>query len=104
MIFTNARLIFPMEFATGLTLSWNTEKSPRLSERSLAHRKHDVIDLSGNYLAPGFIDVHVHGALDRDTMEALAEALSALQFSCEWRHDIAYSLQLRPLSKQSSRS
>src|SRR5262249_54294186 len=31
-------------------------------------------DLRGNYLAPGFIDLHVHGALGRDTMEASAEA------------------------------
>jgi N-acetylglucosamine-6-phosphate deacetylase len=37
-----------------------------------------VVDLSGNYLAPGFIDLHVHGALGRDTMEASPEAFRAI--------------------------
>jgi N-acetylglucosamine-6-phosphate deacetylase len=37
-----------------------------------------MVDLHGNYLAPGFIDLHVHGALGRDTMEASAEAFQAV--------------------------
>lgn len=35
-------------------------------------------DLRGNYLAPGFVDLHVHGAVGRDTMEASAEAFRAI--------------------------
>src|SRR2546428_12190463 len=38
----------------------------------------DVVDLDGNYLAPGFIDLHVHGALGRDNMEASVEAFQAI--------------------------
>ena len=38
----------------------------------------EVLDLQGNYLAPGFIDLHVHGALRHDTMEASAEAFQAV--------------------------
>jgi N-acetylglucosamine-6-phosphate deacetylase len=37
-----------------------------------------AIDLQGNYLAPGFIDLHIHGALGRDTMEASPEAFRAI--------------------------
>ncbi len=37
-----------------------------------------VLDLHGNYLAPGFIDLHVHGALGRDAMEASAEGFQAV--------------------------
>src|SRR5205814_865670 len=44
-----------------------------------AANDHDiVIELDGNYLAPGFIDLHVHGALGRDTMEAAAEAFRCI--------------------------
>src|SRR5215468_575272 len=78
MIFTNARLIFPDEIRHGLDVVVEHGKIAAISVRSLAHRKHDVIDLNGNYLAPGFIDVHVHGALGRDTMEASAEAFGAV--------------------------
>src|ERR1700738_4051559 len=38
----------------------------------------DDVDLNGNYLAPGFVDLHLHGALGRDTMEALPEAFHAI--------------------------
>jgi len=33
------------------------------------------IDLAGQNLAPGFIDLHVHGAMGHDTMDATPEAL-----------------------------
>ena len=52
--------------------------TPRLRRTSERVRRKEVIDLNGNYLAPGFIDLHVHGALGRDTMEASAEAFRAI--------------------------
>jgi N-acetylglucosamine-6-phosphate deacetylase len=53
-------------------------KVAAICERLLARRKHEAIDLNGNYLAPGFIDLHVHGARGRDTMEASVEAFRAI--------------------------
>jgi N-acetylglucosamine-6-phosphate deacetylase len=78
MIFTNARLIFPDGIRDGLEVVVEDGKIAAICERSLAHRKHEIIDLHGNYLAPGFIDLHVHGALGRDTMEASAEAFRSI--------------------------
>jgi N-acetylglucosamine-6-phosphate deacetylase len=37
-----------------------------------------VIDAGGAFVAPGFIDLHVHGAVGRDTMEASVEALAQI--------------------------
>ena len=78
MIFTNARLIFPDGIRDGLGVVVEEGRIAAIHERSLAHQKHGVIDLNGNYLAPGFIDLHVHGALGRDTMEASAEAVRSI--------------------------
>jgi len=78
MIFTNARLIFADGIRDGLEVVVEEGKIAAICERSLAHRKHEIIDLNGNYLAPGFIDLHVHGALGRDTMEASAEAFRSI--------------------------
>jgi N-acetylglucosamine-6-phosphate deacetylase len=78
MIFTNARLIFPDGIRDGLEVVVQQGKIAAIRERSLAHGEHEVIDLNGNYLAPGFIDLHVHGALGRDTMEASAEAFRSI--------------------------
>ena len=38
----------------------------------------EVVGHSRHLLAPGFIDVHIHGALGRDVMEGTAEALEAI--------------------------
>ena len=75
-----------MEFATASKWSWRTEKSPRFA----SDRAAEAIDLGGNYLAPGFIDLHIHGALGRDTMEASPEAFQRhLRLSRQRRHDFA---------------
>jgi N-acetylglucosamine-6-phosphate deacetylase len=78
MIFTNARLILPDGIRDGLEVVVEEGKIGAIRERALAQPKHEVIDLNGNYLAPGFIDLHVHGALGRDTMEASAEAFRSI--------------------------
>jgi N-acetylglucosamine-6-phosphate deacetylase len=88
MIFSNARLIFTDGIRDGLEVVVEQGKiaairpasptPPRAGERTRAHGENEVIDLDGNYLAPGFIDLHVHGAVGRDTMEASGEAFRAI--------------------------
>jgi N-acetylglucosamine-6-phosphate deacetylase len=78
LIFTNARLIFPDGIRDGLEVVVQEGKIVAIRERSLPNQKHEIVDLNGNYLAPGFIDLHVHGALGRDAMEASAEAFRSI--------------------------
>jgi len=85
MIFTNARLIFPDGIRDGLDIVVEEKKiaaihppTPRLRRIGERLREEEVIDLNGNYLAPGFIDLHVHGALGRDTMEGHVESLAQI--------------------------
>ena len=77
MILTNARLIFPNGIREGLELVTLGGKIAAIREQT-QKRGEGVIDLGGNYLAPGFIDLHIHGALGRDTMEGSAEAFRAV--------------------------
>jgi len=77
MILGNARLIFPDGIREGLELVVEKGKITSIHEQNRAH-PNEVLDLQGNYLAPGFIDLHVHGALGRDTMEASAEAFRVI--------------------------
>ena len=75
MIFANARLILPDGIRDGLEVVVEGGKIAEIREESAAT---DAINLRGNYLAPGFIDLHIHGALGRDTMEAAPEAFRAI--------------------------
>jgi N-acetylglucosamine-6-phosphate deacetylase len=76
MILTNARLIFPDAICNGLEVVVDVGKIAAIREQSSDGKS--VVDLAGNYLAPGFIDLHVHGALGHDTMDGSAEAFRAI--------------------------
>lgn len=38
----------------------------------------EVIDVEGNYICPGFIDIHVHGCKGRDVMDGSVESLEVM--------------------------
>ena len=77
MILRNARLIFPDGIRDGLDVFVDKGKITAIRDHSCAGGE-KVLDLDGNYLAPGFIDLHVHGARGRDTMEASVEAFQTI--------------------------
>ena len=77
MIFTNGRLIFPNGIRDGFEIETREGKIAAIQKRADT-RPDEFVDLNGNYLGPGFVDLHLHGALGRDTMEALPEAFHAI--------------------------
>ena len=82
MQFVNARLILPDEIVRGsLTVREGCIQKVSKSlgkTSSKASRSTGAIDLKGGFLAPGFVDLHIHGALGHDTMEATPEAFRAI--------------------------
>ena len=77
MIFTNGRLVFPDRIEDGLSLRIADGRIREIGP-NLPAFDDEIVRLDGNYLAPGFIDLHVHGAMGRDTMEATEEAFRAI--------------------------
>src|SRR4029077_15913447 len=53
--------------------------------RSRPTRSSNVIDLSGMYVAPGFVDLHVHGGDGADFMDGTVEAFRTV-CRCHARH------------------
>jgi len=49
-----------------------------IPEGQLADKNAEIIDVSGLYIAPGLIDVHIHGSGGKDTMEGSDEALKTI--------------------------
>lgn len=78
MILANARLVLPDRLARG-HVRVKEGKIATISDQPLsAEPGESMVDLSGQFLAPGFIDMHIHGAQRRDTMDATSEAFEAI--------------------------
>jgi N-acetylglucosamine-6-phosphate deacetylase len=77
MIFRNARLIFADGIREGLEIVTQQGEIAEIRQQTNTPAD-DVANLDGNYLAPGFVDLHAHGAVGRDTMEASEEAFRAI--------------------------
>ena len=77
MILANGQVVFPDGIRAGLELTINGGKIADIAARSGQPRS-GVLDLAGNYVAPGFIDLHIHGALGCDTMEATPDAFRTI--------------------------
>lgn len=78
MILTNGRFVFPDRVESGLALRVTEGKIAELRAGLRPLPNEEIIDLNGNFLAPGFIDLHVHGAAGRDAMEGTAEGFRAI--------------------------
>src|SRR5258707_14196766 len=77
MTFKNGRLIFPNGVLDGLDLVAENGMITAIRAHAAATGE-TIVDLEGNYLAPGFIDLHVHGAMGRDTMQASTKAFRTI--------------------------
>jgi N-acetylglucosamine-6-phosphate deacetylase len=75
MILTNGRVILADTIRDDVDVEIRAGKIAELRPR---RRTADAIDLRGHFLAPGFVDLHVHGALGRDTMEMSLESFRAI--------------------------
>lgn len=74
LILNNARLILPDREIDSGSIVIEDGRIASVSERTTS----DGLDLSGSVLMPGFIDVHIHGAVGIDTMDAGPQQLCAI--------------------------
>ncbi len=72
----NAKLIVNDEIVKGKTLFF--DKNIVNISNSTDLNDVEVIDANGNYVSPGFIDLHIHGSGGADVMDATPEALETI--------------------------
>ncbi|MFZ5805867.1 MAG: N-acetylglucosamine-6-phosphate deacetylase [Verrucomicrobiota bacterium] len=77
-ILKNGKIILPDKILVGGSVIVRDGVIEEVLEKRKTLPRGKEIDLKGNYLSPGFIDLHVHGALGRDTMEANLKAWDAI--------------------------
>ena len=80
LLLRGARLVLPARVAEGASLLVEGGRIARVLEGGEGAGARDVptLDLAGATLYPGFVDVHIHGAVGVDTMEASADDLHAV--------------------------
>jgi N-acetylglucosamine-6-phosphate deacetylase len=79
LVITGGQLVTPDGVAGDLALVVAGDRIARLQPAGdPVPRQARVIDATGELVAPGFIDVHVHGGAGHDTMDATPEALDGL--------------------------
>jgi N-acetylglucosamine-6-phosphate deacetylase len=76
--FTNAQIVLPDAVVRGAVRVQDGRVAEVLSGERKSGASESAIDLRGGFLAPGFVDLHIHGAVGRDTMEATPEAFRTI--------------------------
>jgi N-acetylglucosamine-6-phosphate deacetylase len=70
----NGRIVTPYRVLHGATLLITGDKITALHEGDIEAPEAQTIDARGNYVAPGFIDIHIHGGGGHDFMDGTEEA------------------------------
>lgn len=78
MLFRNARLILPAGIQSSASLRVRDGRIAAMGPHLSPETGEAVLDVGGKFLAPGFVDMHVHGGIRRDAMEATPEAFAAI--------------------------
>jgi N-acetylglucosamine-6-phosphate deacetylase len=74
----NGRIITPDAVLTDHTVVIEGERIQRIVPAAAAPPDAEIINARGLWVAPGFIDVHVHGGDGHDTMDATPEAIHGM--------------------------
>ncbi|HZJ75729.1 MAG TPA: N-acetylglucosamine-6-phosphate deacetylase [Clostridia bacterium] len=83
-VFKNAKIVYPDRIRDGIVVVANG-KITGIHKRFDAVNGADVVDCKGNYLSPGFVDIHVHGgggksAMSEDYLDVISMCEAHLNF------------------------
>lgn len=76
----NGKIVLPDEVVSGRALAFSTETGKIEAIVDSLPEGAEVIDACGGYVAPGLIDIHIHGYLGEDTSDAKPEGIRKMAY------------------------
>ena len=76
----NGKIVLPDAVVEGKALAFDTETGKIVGVADAAPAGAEVIDACGGYVAPGLVDIHIHGYLGEDTSDAKPEGIKKMAF------------------------
>ena len=77
---TNGKIVLPDSVVCGKFLAFDSESGKICGIVDELPAGACVIDAEGNYVAPGLIDIHIHGYLGEDTCDAKPEGIKKMAY------------------------
>ncbi len=76
----NGRIVLPDALVEGKLLAFDSESGKIVGVVDTLPEGADVIDAGGNYVAPGLVDIHIHGYLNEDASDAKPEGIRKMAY------------------------
>ena len=77
----NVNVITPTKIIENASVLFDKKIKKIYKTKDIDKGNYEIMDGNGGYLSPGFIDVHLHGAMGKDTMDGTVEALNTISES-----------------------
>lgn len=74
----NGRIVLPDAVVSGFAIVFDETIKAIIPQSEIKAEEYDVIDAKGNLVAPGLVDIHIHGYLGEDASDGSAEGLKVM--------------------------
>lgn len=74
----NGRIVLPNNIVSGMALVFDETIKAIIPQNEVKTEEYDVIDAKGNLVAPGLVDIHIHGYLGEDASDGSAQGLKKM--------------------------
>ncbi len=75
---TNCQLVLEKEVLNGKAVVFDEKIEKIIDEKDVDPNLYEVIDANGKYVAPGLVDIHIHGYLGEDASDGSADGLKVM--------------------------
>lgn len=74
----NGRIVLPKSVLTGHAIIFDEKIRAIVPEAEINTEEYEMIDAQGNLVAPGLVDIHIHGYLGEDASDGSTEGLKKM--------------------------